>query len=210
MKSHSIRSGSAEPFPGSKTTAIFTQDSCTSCGRWRTAWLVQALALIVMAGSAMADSYGRLELKTEAFPQGGTIPKHYTCEGADASPALSWSQPPASTRSFVLMVDDPDTPAGDWVHWVAYNLPASARHLPESVPPGQTIASGGEQGLNDFPSMGYRGPCPPPGRPHRYFFRLYALDTVLNLHGPARRKNVDSVMKGHVLAKAELMGTFGR
>jgi Raf kinase inhibitor-like YbhB/YbcL family protein len=110
----------------------------------------------------------------------------------------------------VLIVDDPDAPAGTWVHWVVYNLPASARQLPEHVPPFDGVAGGGKQGVNDFPMNGYGGPCPPPGKPHRYFFRLYALDTILDLRAPVHRKDVDSAMKGHVLAQAELMGTFGR
>jgi len=107
-------------------------------------------------------------------------------------------------------VDDPDAPAGTWVHWVVYNLPASARQLPEHVPPGETVAGGGEQGVNDFPMNGYGGPCPPPGKPHRYFFRLYALDTILDLRAPVHRQDVDSAVKGHVLGQAELMGKFGR
>lgn len=151
-----------------------------------------------------------LELTTTAFPSGGTIPTRFTCSGADKSPALAWSQAPAGTRSFVLIVDDPDAPAGTWVHWVVYNLPASVRQLPSGVPVGDDVAGGGKQGVNDFPRPGYGGPCPPPGKPHRYFFRLYALDEVLNLSGPAHRRDVDTAMKGHVLAQAELMGTFGR
>ena len=156
------------------------------------------------------DSAANLELKTTAFKSGGTIPAKYTCSGADISPALAWNQPPPRTQSFVLIVDDPDAPAGTWVHWVVYNLPASARQLPESVPQGEAIVSGGKQGLNDFPQNGYGGPCPPPGKPHRYFFRLYALDTLLDLHAPIHRNDVDAAMKGHILTQAKLMGTFGR
>ena len=156
------------------------------------------------------DSAGRLELKTAAFASGGTIPTQFTCSGENISPSLTWTQPPSGTRSFVLIVDDPDAPGGTWVHWVAYDLPAAARQLPEHVPAGEVISGGGKQGTNDFPANGYGGPCPPPGKPHRYFFRLYALDTILALHVPARRPDVDSAMKGHVLAQAELMGRFGR
>jgi Raf kinase inhibitor-like YbhB/YbcL family protein len=134
----------------------------------------------------------------------------YTCSGANVSPALSWNQPPPRTRSFALIVDDPDAPAGNWVHWVVYNLPASARQLPEHIPPGDAVAGGGKQGLNDFPQNGYGGPCPPPGNPHRYFFRLYALDTMLDLRAPTRRRDVDVAMKGHILAQGEWMGMFGR
>jgi Raf kinase inhibitor-like YbhB/YbcL family protein len=134
----------------------------------------------------------------------------FTCTGVNISPALSWKQPPPRTESFALIVDDPDAPSGTWVHWVVYNLPPSARQLPEHVPAGDVVADGGKQGVNDFPLSGYGGPCPPPGKPHRYFFRLYALDTVLDLRAPVHRQDVDSAMKGHVLAQAELMGTFGR
>ena len=168
------------------------------------------LALLATSVLIAKDPPAKLELKTTAFKAGGTIPTQYTCSGADISPALSWNQPPPRTQSFALIVDDPDAPAGTWVHWVVYNLPASVRQLPENVPPGEAIVSGGKQGLNDFPQNGYGGPCAPPGKPHRYFFRLYALDTLLDLHAPVHRKDVDAAMKGHVLAQGEWMGTFGR
>jgi len=176
------------------------------------AHLVLTVALVFLAASVLEgkDISGKLELRTTAFRAGSVIPTQFTCDGANISPALSWNQPPPRTQSFVLIVDDPDAPAGTWVHWVVYDLPASARQLPEHVPPGDTVAGGGAQGVNDYPMIGYGGPCPPRGKPHRYFFRLYALDTILDLRAPAHRKDVDSAMKGHVLAQAELMGTFGR
>jgi hypothetical protein len=174
--------------------------------------LTLAMALVLLAGGVMAakGSSEKLELTTTAFRPGGTIPMPYTCSGENISPSLSWNQPPARTRSLVLIVDDPDAPAGTWVHWVVYNLPASARNLPEHVPAGDAMAGGGKQGVNDFPMNGYGGPCPPPGKPHRYFFRLYALDTELDLRAPVHRRDVDAAMQGHVLAQAELMGLFGR
>jgi hypothetical protein len=172
--------------------------------------LILVLGFFFLAASAGAAKEGKLELKTTAFRPGSTIPTKFTCSGANVSPALAWNNSPPRTQSFVLIVDDPDAPVGTWVHWVVYNLPASARQLPEHVPSGEMLPGGGKQGLNDFPTAGYGGPCPPPGKPHRYFFRLYALDTVLSLPTPARRRDVDSAMKGHVLAQAELMGTFGR
>jgi Raf kinase inhibitor-like YbhB/YbcL family protein len=172
--------------------------------------LAFTLVLLTAGGSIAKDSPSSLELKTTAFKAGGTIPTKYTCSGADISPALSWNQPPPRTQSFALIVDDPDAPAGTWVHWVVYNLPASARQLPEHAPLGETIVGGGKQGLNDFPQNAYGGPCPPPGKPHRYFFRLYALDTLLDLHAPVHRRDVDAAMQSHILARAELMGTFGR
>jgi hypothetical protein len=172
--------------------------------------LTVVLALLAAGVSVAKDPPGKLELKTTAFRPGSSIPSQFTCSGANISPSLSWNQPPPRTRSFVLIVDDPDAPAGTWVHWVVYNLPASARQLPEHVPSGEAVAGGGKQGTNDFPMNGYGGPCPPPGKPHRYFIRLYALDSMLGLRPPAHRRDVDLAMNGHVLAQAELMGTFGR
>ena len=169
-----------------------------------------AVALVGANVSLAKGSSAKLELKTTAFRPGGTIPAQFTCSGENISPTLSWSPPPPGTRSFVLVVDDPDAPAGTWVHWVVYNLPPTARGLPEHAPSGEVIGGGGMQGVNDFPTDGYSGPCPPPGKPHRYFFRLYALDTTLNLRAPVHRRDIDFAMKGHVLAKAELVGMFGR
>lgn len=179
---------------------------------WRIVCAALTLAMVILAaGIACAGGPpGKLEVSTTAFRPGGTIPTQFTCSGENISPALAWSQPPAHTQSFVLIVDDPDAPAGTWVHWVVYNLPASARRLPEGVPTGDAVAGGGRQGTNDFHQNSYGGPCPPPGKPHRYFFRLYALDTVLNMRAPVHRKDVDAAMQGHVLAQAETMGTFGR
>lgn len=150
------------------------------------------------------------QLSTPAFPAAGEIPKKFTCVGADVSPDLSWGDPPQGTRSFTLIMDDPDAPVGTFTHWVLYDLPANARQLPEAVNKGGEVAGGGRQGRNDFGRIGYGGPCPPPGKAHRYFFKLYALDTVLNLKSSASRGEVERAMKGHVLAQAELMGRFGR
>lgn len=173
------------------------------------ALLALTLTLVLPAThiSAAGNSAGKLELRTTAFHPGGPIPARFTCSGANVSPALSWSQPPAGTKSLALIVDDPDAPAGTWVHWVVYNLPASTRQLPENVPRGGAVAG---QGINDFSLNGYGGPCPPPGKPHRYFFRLYALDTILEFRSTPNRSGVDEAMKGHILAQGELMGTFGR
>ena len=150
------------------------------------------------------------KLSTTAFQPGGDIPSKFTCTGADVSPALSWDDPPAGTQSFALIADDPDAPVGTWVHWVAYDLPAGARQLPEGVSKTDAIAGGGVQGQNDFRKTGYGGPCPPPGKPHRYFFKLYALDSKLNLKPGATKKAVESAMQGHILAQAEVMGRFQR
>ena len=149
-------------------------------------------------------------LTSSSFTSGGAIPKRFTCEGTDVSPALAWGEPPAKTQSFVLIADDPDAPAGTWTHWVAYDLPANLRQLPEGVAKQATISGDGAQGLNDFGKTGYGGPCPPPGKPHRYFFKLYALDTKLNVKPGASKQQVERAMEGHVLGKAELMGTYKR
>ena len=150
------------------------------------------------------------KVSTTAFQPGGDIPSKYTCTGPDVSPALSWSDPPAGTQSFALIADDPDAPVGTWVHWVAYDLPASTRQLAEAVPKTGAIPGGGVQGLNDFGKTGYGGPCPPPGKAHRYYFKLYALDSQLNLKPGATKKAVEQAMQGHILAQAEVMGRFKR
>jgi Raf kinase inhibitor-like YbhB/YbcL family protein len=174
------------------------------------AFTAAALAFLMPHTYVAQESSAGLELKTSAFLPGGNIPKQFTCSGADVSPALTWSNPPTRTRSLALIMDDPDAPVGTFVHWVVFNLPASARQLPAGVPGNNEIPGGGKPGVNDFPKIGYGGPCPPPGKPHRYFFRLYALDSQLDLNGTVRRKDVDQAMKGHVLAHGELMGLYGR
>ena len=147
-----------------------------------------------------------LALKSPAFANGGMIPSVYTCEGADSAPLLEWSGAPAGTKSFVLIVDDPDAPDPKapkmtYVHWVLYDIPASVARLDAQMPPGA------RDGLNDWKRTGYGGPCPPIGR-HRYFFKLYALDTVLGDLGKATKATVEAVMQGRVIGQAELMGTY--
>ena len=150
------------------------------------------------------------DLTSPAFQEGETIPKKYTCEGPDVSPPLHWSVPPAGTHSYVVIADDPDAPVGTWVHWVIYDLPLDLRGLPEGVPAKERVLDGALQGLNDFKRVGYGGPCPPPGKPHRYFFKLYALDTVLDLKPRETKVRVLQACKGHILGEAQLMGRFGR
>src|SRR5258708_29814808 len=120
-----------------------------------------------------------LHVTTSAFPSEGTIPKKFTCDGPDLSPPLAWLGAPPGTQSFALILDDPDAPVGTWVHWVLYDLPADTGELPEGVARQEQLASGARQGRNDFGKIGYSGPCPPPGKPHRYLFKLYALDAKL-------------------------------
>ena len=149
------------------------------------------------------------ELTSSAFVAGESIPRKYTCDGDDVSPPLGWSDPPAGTQSLALVCDDPDAPVGTWIHWVLYDLPAETRGLPEAVPSDADLAGGGRSGENSWRRLGYGGPCPPSGT-HRYFFKLYALDTTLDLSAGASKKQVLKAMEGHVLAQAELMGTYSR
>lgn len=138
------------------------------------------------------------------------IPKKYTCDGADVSIPLEWRNPPNGAQSFALIADDPDAPGRTWVHWVIYNLLADARGLPEGVPTNKTLADGSGQGMNDFGRVGYGGPCPPPGRPHRYIFTLYALDAVLATAPGASKAALLKAMTGHVLGQAQWTGRYGR
>jgi hypothetical protein len=151
-----------------------------------------------------------LKLTSPAFLEGEVIPTKYTGEGLDVSPPLQWVQPPPTTASFALICDDPDAPMGTWDHWIIFNIPADSRKLAEAVPTQEQLPDGTRQGLNDFGEVGYRGPMPPPGKPHRYYFRLYALDTVLDLPKPVKREDLEKTMTGHVIAEAKLMGTYQR
>jgi Raf kinase inhibitor-like YbhB/YbcL family protein len=148
-------------------------------------------------------------LKTTAFVERGTIPQKYTCDGADISPELTWAGAPTGTQSVALIADDPDAPVGTWTHWVIWNIPPE-KTLPDGVAKVETLEEGTRQGKNDFKRIGYGGPCPPPGKPHRYFFRVYALDAKIDTKPGASRSELERSMKGHVLAQAELMGKYGR
>jgi len=149
-----------------------------------------------------------LKLIITAFPEGGTIPAIHTCEGADLSPSIEWSGASAETKSFALIVDDPDAPVGVWNHWLLYNIPPGVHTLAQGFKTGQL----GEAGVNDFGKPSYNGPCPPRGHgPHRYYFKLYALDVAkLDLKKGAARKDLDRALKGHVLAEAQYMGRYER
>lgn len=152
----------------------------------------------------------RLALTSSAFRDGEPVPVRHTCDGEDLSPPLAWTGVPVETRTFALICDDPDAPRGTWVHWLIWNLPADAVELGEGVPPRPELSSGARQGLNDSGDLGYGGPCPPPGKPHRYFFRLYALDTALNLSPGVNRSDLEAAIDGHVLAQGTVMGTYER
>jgi Raf kinase inhibitor-like YbhB/YbcL family protein len=148
-------------------------------------------------------------VRTTAFSEGGMIPKKYTCDDADLSPGLEWVGAPAGTQSLGLIVDDPDAPVGTWTHWIIWNIPPGTA-LAEGVAKIESPTNGASQGKNDFKRIGYGGPCPPPGKPHRYFFKLYALDAKLDLKAGANRNELERAMKGHVLSQAELIGRYRR
>lgn len=177
--------------------------------------LVVGLGLATSGGLAVAEEgiMTDFTITSPAFEPGQPIPRQFTCEGADISPALDWSGVPGGTKSYALVCDDPDAPVGTWVHWVIYNLPGSLTGLPENVVKTETVAAlgGARQGVNDFRRIGYGGPCPPPGHgTHHYHFRLYALDDQLALGPGATRSDLEAAMEGHVLGQTELIGTYER
>ncbi len=150
-----------------------------------------------------------IELFSPAFKEGELIPRKYTCDGPNLSPPLQWQNVPAGTKSLALICDDPDAPAGTWVHWVIFNLPPHLSGLPENVPPQKELPDGSLQGKNDFGQIGYGGPCPPYGI-HRYFFKIYALDIKLDLKSGVTKSQLLSSMEGHILSQGQLMGRYGR
>lgn len=173
----------------------------------RTVFVISAffVSCLFFGASLMA-----FEIKTFAFSVGGEIPVQYSCDGADLSPPFEWVNVPEGTKSFALISDDPDAPMGTWVHWVVYDIPASVTRLKEGMKRSEVLSDGTKQGITDFGRPGYGGPCPPPGKPHRYYFKLYALDTLLNL--PPRKTKADllQIMQGHILAEAQVMGKYAR
>jgi len=178
---------------------------------------ILALAVLLGACSRNADQTQpdeeaamTIQLTSSAFTEGASIPAKHTCDGQDSSPPLKWSNLPPGARSLALVADDPDAPAGTWVHWVIYNIPSTIMELPEGLPTAEMISNGAAQGSNDFKRLGYGGPCPPRGNPHRYFFKLYALDTELSLKPGATKKELLRAMEGRVLAQGQLMGTYKR
>jgi len=153
----------------------------------------------------------KMEIKvtSSAFEEGSLIPPKYTCDGADISPPLRWDAVPEGTKSVALISDDPDAPVGTWVHWVLFNLPADTRELAENIPPDETLPNGAKQGTSDFGRIGYGGPCPPSGT-HRYFFKIYALDTEIDLAAGAKKRQLLKAMEGHILGQGQLIGKYKR
>ena len=151
----------------------------------------------------------KMEVQSTAFEEGGMIPKLYTCDGKDISPPLSWRGVPAEAKSIAVIMDDPDAPRGTWVHWVLFNIPPDTKSLAENVPRTASLANGAKHGNNSWPKLGYGGPCPPSGT-HRYYFKVYALDTVLNLQTRATKAQLLKAMEKHILAEGQLMGKYSR
>jgi len=150
-----------------------------------------------------------IKITSSAFQDGGLIPAKYTCDGADVSPPLQWDNVPQTAKSIALICDDPDAPMGTFVHWVIFGLPAETRQLAEKVAADKTLPSGARQGTSGFGRVGYGGPCPPSGT-HRYFFKIYALDTKVDLPAGARKSDLLKVMEGHILAQGQLVGKYKR
>ena len=176
---------------------------------------IAAVALIAAAacgggGDKLATSGPTIGITSPSFSEGSAIPSRYTCDGEDLSPPLSWSGIPQGTRSLALIADDPDAPGGTWVHWVLYAVAPDVTEIEEGSAGAVSTAIGAIDGTNDFRRLGYGGPCPPPGGPHRYLFKLFALDSEPELNEGATKKDLVRAMEGHVLAEGRLMGTYRR
>ena len=155
------------------------------------------------------EDKAEIKLTSTAFKEGQAIPRTYTCDGVNVSPPLEWNGVPKTAKNVAIIADDPDAPAGTWVHWVLYNLPAENIGVVENMPATENLAAGGFQGKNDFEKIGYGGPCPPSGT-HRYFFKIYALDSELPLKAGATKAELMKAMEGHVVLQGQLMGTYRR
>lgn len=151
-----------------------------------------------------------IRIMSPAFADDQPIPGRHTCDGEDLSPALMWMELPSETKGLALICEDPDAPGHPWVHWVLYGIPPTISELPESLEPRDMVLGSVRQGMNDFKRIGYGGPCPPPGKPHRYFFRLYAVDRPTDLAPRSTKQDVLRAIEGHVLAQGEVMGTYAR
>jgi hypothetical protein len=151
-----------------------------------------------------------IQVSSPAFTDSQPIPQKYAHDNQNVSPALQWSSVPAAAKSLALICDDPDAPVGTWVHWVIYGLPPTLTNLPTGLPTSPELPDGSRQGMNDYKQIGYGGPQPPPGKPHRYFFKLYALDIIPDLKAGATKADLLKAMEGHIIAQGQLMGTYQR
>jgi Raf kinase inhibitor-like YbhB/YbcL family protein len=178
--------------------------------------ILAPLALLLLPGCRQpaeqepAEEGAVMNVNSSAFSDGAAVPKEYTGDGRNTSPPLQWGDAPAGTQSFAVILDDPDAPRGLFTHWVLFNLPADRHELPAAVPTDREVLGGARQGINGFGDVGYGGPAPPKGKPHRYFFHVYALDRKLDLEAGCKRSDLDAAMKGHILASGKTMGTYGR
>jgi Raf kinase inhibitor-like YbhB/YbcL family protein len=178
-----------------------------------------SLVCLMVGFCLLVASYGNGQVKggqdmaikvtSASFTEGGMIPKQYTCDGKDVSPPLAWSGVPDGAKSISLICDDPDAPMGTWVHWVLFNLAPKTNGLAEGVPSSKTLENAAKHGTNDFRRFGYGGPCPPGGT-HRYYFKVYALDRMLDLDPGVTKADLVEAMKGHILAEGQLMGRYKR
>jgi Raf kinase inhibitor-like YbhB/YbcL family protein len=168
------------------------------------ATFITAFIVISAAIASLSAGVTKMKITSSAFQEGGTIPSKFTCDGADTSPPLHVGQVPATAKSLVLIVDDPDAPVGLFTHWIAWNIDPKTGEIPERSAPAKAV-----QGRNDFGKSGYGGPCPPGGT-HRYFFRIYALDRELDLSAGSKRRQLDDAMRGHIIGEGQLMARYSR
>jgi Raf kinase inhibitor-like YbhB/YbcL family protein len=166
--------------------------------------LVISSLLAMNLSSSSAGKTMKLDVSSSAFSEGKSIPEKYTCDGENVSPPIKWSGAPANTKSIAMIVEDPDAPSGTFTHWVLYDMPGTTKEF------GEGSSGGGKEGVNGFGKKGYGGPCPPPGGPHRYFFRVYALDAPSLGSAGSSKEDVTAAMQGHILAQGQLMGTYKR
>src|SRR5574337_341540 len=219
-----MKGGTMHQFHRSHTAQVVDRLSrATHCPEKLAPGLCQAFLSLLLVAIAIScgnssllsaqqpdPSTSGFRIESTSFKGGAFIPARFSCQGENISPPLKWTNAPTGARSFALIVDDPDAPGGIWTHWVVFNLPGQTRALDESVPKRDELPNGGLQGLTSFGSVGYGGPCPPPGKAHHYIFRLYALDAMLSLQPGASREDVLAALKGHALGQAQLTGLFKR
>jgi hypothetical protein len=175
----------------------------------KASWFLFVIPVLILSYSFALGGTMSITVSSPAFGSLQQIPQKYTCDGMDVSPPLSWDTVPDNARSIVLVCDDPDAPAGTWVHWVCYDIPSAVNAMAEAMPRADTLPCGGKQGKNDFGRIGWGGPCPPSGT-HRYFFKVYVLDTMLDLPAGRTKKNIEKAMKGHIVGQGELVGKYSR
>ena len=178
--------------------------------------LLSLIILLILLSTFQVNNnvlymYGgkKMEVTSPAFDEGGMIPKQYTCSGVNISPPIKWSNAPKDTKTFAIICDDPDAPAGTWVHWVIFNIPAMVNELSEKIPPTEVLPDGTKQGKNDFRKIGYDGPCPPSGT-HRYFFKVYALSKELDLKAGVTKSELLKAMEDNILSEGQLIGKYKR